>query len=413
MKRRQDDAHYVSASRWFTVMWGLVAVSFALFASLVENLIQAVNIVASIFYGVVLGMFLVAFFLRRVQGTAVFWAAIAAQLLVFALYASLEISYLWYNVIGCGACVGFSLALQAALGPRQFACGSDRVSMTATPVICFGQQPCGFFPRRYLYAKIATARRLQSEIGGEVVFFCHDSDHDPRETQTTLRHRKSGEPIPLNFSFDNKVQRKFSPLVLEAGARRVARKHRAASSPPMSTRAGRRIQRVEAQTSPTSASRCTARMGLLEGLRGVLLAATRCSVARRAMLTILCRCAVRGRDRAGPALRRRLRLHEGGEPVRGCCPISRTPGSRSAPTRDTRLRWMQSVIHCTHYVAGAGEQDYLRKEDAPEITFVYRDTIDRSDEAYCDLDLISGRCWPLVRIPTTSNSVAAGSCPRD
>ena len=98
-------------------MWGAVAVGFALFASLAENLIQAVNIVASIFYGVVLGLFLVAFFLRRVHGTAVFWAAIAAQLLVFALFASLDISYLWYNLIGCAACVGFSLVLQAALGP--------------------------------------------------------------------------------------------------------------------------------------------------------------------------------------------------------------------------------------------------------------------------------------------------------
>ena len=115
--RRADDVHYVSATRWFTVMWGAIAVGFALFASLAENLIQAVNIVASIFYGVVLGLFLVAFFLRRVQGTAAFWAAIAAQLLVFALFAALEISYLWYNLIGCAACVGFSLALQAALGP--------------------------------------------------------------------------------------------------------------------------------------------------------------------------------------------------------------------------------------------------------------------------------------------------------
>jgi Na+(H+)/acetate symporter ActP len=114
--RNADDAHYVSASRWFTVMWGVVAVGFALFASLAENLIQAVNIVASIFYGVVLGLFLVAFFLRWVQGTAVFWAAIAAQLLVFALFASLHISYLWYNLIGCVACMGFSLALQASLG---------------------------------------------------------------------------------------------------------------------------------------------------------------------------------------------------------------------------------------------------------------------------------------------------------
>jgi solute:Na+ symporter, SSS family len=114
--RQADDTHYVAATRWFTVMWGAVAVGFALFASLAENLIQAVNIVASIFYGVVLGLFLVAFFLRRVQGTAVFWAAITAQLLVFALFATLDISYLWYNLIGCAACVGISLAIQAALG---------------------------------------------------------------------------------------------------------------------------------------------------------------------------------------------------------------------------------------------------------------------------------------------------------
>ena len=117
MKRQADDAHYVAASRWFTVLWGIVAVGFALFASLAENLIQAVNIVASVFYGVVLALFLVAFFLRWVHGTAVFWAAVAAQLLVFVLYRCLSISYLWYNLIGCAACVAFSLAIQAALGP--------------------------------------------------------------------------------------------------------------------------------------------------------------------------------------------------------------------------------------------------------------------------------------------------------
>ncbi|HYO08570.1 MAG TPA: sodium:solute symporter, partial [Tepidisphaeraceae bacterium] len=105
VRRDAGDRHYVAASRWLTVFWGVVAIAFALFANLVENLIQAVNIIGSIFYGVVLGMFLVAFFLRRVGGTAIFWAAIAAQLLVFALYFSLSISYLWYNVIGCAACV--------------------------------------------------------------------------------------------------------------------------------------------------------------------------------------------------------------------------------------------------------------------------------------------------------------------
>jgi len=56
--------------------------------------------------------------------------------------------------------------------------------MSAEPVVAFGQQPCGFFPRRFLVAKIRTARRLQAELGGRVVYFCHDSDHDPRETRT-------------------------------------------------------------------------------------------------------------------------------------------------------------------------------------------------------------------------------------
>ena len=116
VKRAANDHHYVTASRCFTVMWGLVAIGFALFAHLVENLIQAVNIVGSIFYGVVLGMFLVAFFIKRVHGTAIFWAAIGAQALVFALYYSLSISYLWYNFIGCAACVIFSVALQSLSG---------------------------------------------------------------------------------------------------------------------------------------------------------------------------------------------------------------------------------------------------------------------------------------------------------
>ena len=117
LKREATDAHYVTASKWFTFLWGLVALAFALFANLVENLIQAVNIVGSVFYGVVLALFLVAFFLRWVGGTAIFWAALAAQALVFILYFSLSISYLWYNFIGCAACVLFSVLIQATRGP--------------------------------------------------------------------------------------------------------------------------------------------------------------------------------------------------------------------------------------------------------------------------------------------------------
>jgi SSS family transporter len=115
VRRDADDAHYVAATKWFTALWGLVAIGFALFASLAENLIQATNIIGSVFYGVMLGLFLVAFFIPRIGGTAVFWAALAAQALVLGLYFTLSISYLWYNVIGCAACVLFSLLLQAFL----------------------------------------------------------------------------------------------------------------------------------------------------------------------------------------------------------------------------------------------------------------------------------------------------------
>ena len=106
------DAHLVVTSKAFTAGWGLVAMAFALTAHLSENLIQAVNIVGSIFYGVVLGLFAVAFFFKRVGGTAVFWAAVASQAAVIGMFFTLDIGYLWYNVIGCGLCVGLSLLLQ-------------------------------------------------------------------------------------------------------------------------------------------------------------------------------------------------------------------------------------------------------------------------------------------------------------
>ncbi|HET7625330.1 MAG TPA: sodium:solute symporter [Verrucomicrobiae bacterium] len=118
LRKGASDAHYVAASKWFTALWGVIAVSAAIFANLVENLIQAVNILGSIFYGVMLGIFLVAFFLKRVGGSAIFFAAIAAQLLVIAGYFTLTISYLWYNFIGCAACVLFSVLLQGFFGSR-------------------------------------------------------------------------------------------------------------------------------------------------------------------------------------------------------------------------------------------------------------------------------------------------------
>lgn len=99
------EEHFVNASKFFTLMWGIIAISFATFGSLFENLIQFVNIVGSIFYGTILGIFLSAFFIRRMSATAVFIGALMAQAIVLTFFLTTEIGFLWYNVIGCSAVV--------------------------------------------------------------------------------------------------------------------------------------------------------------------------------------------------------------------------------------------------------------------------------------------------------------------
>lgn len=252
----------------------------------------------------------------------------------------------------------------------------------SAPVICFGQQPCGFFPRRFLYAKIVTARRIQAELGGEIVYFCHDSDHDPRETQTILHHRKTGESAALNFGCENKLQRKFSPLHLKripAGWRENTARQLGAYLASSAL-----IEAFKTNPATTVADFCLEmyrRMGLLDGVRVV-----------RSSDPAVRRAACDVPDffvdvpHGGEIVRARwldgaLKLHEGGDSFVTLPPMPFTK-EQISPTRDTRLRWMQSVIHCTHYIAGAGEQAYLNKTDAPEIEYLARDTIDRSDEAY-------------------------------
>jgi SSS family solute:Na+ symporter len=115
IRPKASDHHYVVATRWLTLAWGLVAIAVASFASLVENLIEAGNILGSVFYGSILGLFLVAFFLRNVRGSAVFFAAVIAQTFVLILFFTSNIGYLWYNLIGCGLVVLVAPLLQRAL----------------------------------------------------------------------------------------------------------------------------------------------------------------------------------------------------------------------------------------------------------------------------------------------------------
>lgn len=120
-----DEARNVRNAKWFTAAWGFFAIGFALMVSAAENLIEFLNIVASIFYPALLGVFIVAFFIKKVGGSAVFWGAVVTQGAVLAIYLvgranpAYEIGYLWLNPIGCVMCVAFSLGLQAVLPARR------------------------------------------------------------------------------------------------------------------------------------------------------------------------------------------------------------------------------------------------------------------------------------------------------
>lgn len=256
--------------------------------------------------------------------------------------------------------------------------------MSSVPVICFGQQPCGFLPRRFLVAKIRTARRLQAQIGGRIVFFCHDSDHDPREAKTILRHRATGRPATLNFAFENKVQRKFSPLYLK----RIAAGWQEKTVLQLPNYVEHRLIDLFRETRATNvADFCLQMYRRLGLLKGVHVERSSDPAFRRAACEVDAFYVdvphrgeiVRARNDSGV-----LKLHQGGDAF---MTLPETPFTREqiSPTRDTRLRWMQSVIHCTHYIAGASEQVYLRREETPEISFLAREPIDRSDEAYTEL----------------------------
>src|SRR5438105_4500106 len=252
------------------------------------------------------------------------------------------------------------------------------------PIICLGQQPCGFFPKRFLFAKILTARRLQKEIGGQIVFFFHDSDHDPRETITILRDQHTNEEVAVNFQFENRIQKQFSPLYVkrvlpgwqEKTARQLPRYVRRAL-----------VAHFKETKTDNVADFCLEmyrRMGLLEGVR-VERSSAPDFRARAATVSdyFVDQCyegeIVRTRYRDG-----RFLLHKGGDR------FLEVPGGdfgpeQISPTRDTRFSWMQSVIRCTHYVAGASEQHYINKADAPNVKFIERDEISDFDRAYTEL----------------------------
>ena len=124
LKEEKSERHYVNATKFFTLFWGIVAILFASIGTLFENLIQLVNIVGSIFYGTVLGIFMVGFYVKRVQAKAIFFSAAISQITIFIIYyyaififesGEEKLGYLWLNFIGALLTIVLSVLLQATL----------------------------------------------------------------------------------------------------------------------------------------------------------------------------------------------------------------------------------------------------------------------------------------------------------
>lgn len=261
----------------------------------------------------------------------------------------------------------------------------ERSLSMSEPIICFGQQPCGIFPKRFLYAKIVTAKRLQKQLGGEIVFFYHDSDHDPRETLTRMVRSDTGAELTINFAFKNKLQKKYSPLyakeILEDWRLKTVRQLPSWVEPALVDI----FRGVEANNVSDFCLEIYQKMGLLEGVKIVRSGDSYWREKAKSIDDCFADVSyegelVRARIKADKCL-----LHKGGDAY---IEFSKPELSKSqiSPTRDERLLWMQSILNCSHYIAGAGEIGYLDTSQTPEITFIKRDAIERSGDAYTSLN---------------------------
>ncbi|WP_209332596.1 sodium:solute symporter [Lunatimonas salinarum] len=128
INQHRASGHYVKSSKWFTVLWGGFAIAFATYATLFENLIQAVNLLGSLFYGTILGIFLVAFFMKWVRGHAVFLAALITEAVILLIHFNnggellgvpINIGYLWYNAIGSILMLVISAIIQLGMPKKR------------------------------------------------------------------------------------------------------------------------------------------------------------------------------------------------------------------------------------------------------------------------------------------------------
>lgn len=249
------------------------------------------------------------------------------------------------------------------------------------PVICIGQQPNGFFPKNFFVAKFQTAKKLQSEIGGRILWFCHDSDSDYRETVTTLIDKQSGAEAKLNFLQENKIQKKFSPLYAKKIAQGWQEEITKKLPQYIPSELIEVFKNVKSDTAAGFCIRTYQKMGLLENIEIIRSSDPAIRRAADPITDFFVDTEYEGEIVRARFREDHLELHEGGEKyIR--LPLVEFDPEKISPARDSRFQWMQSVLKCTHYIYGAGEGEYLNFEQFPEVSFIKREQIDNPSGSY-------------------------------
>ncbi len=251
--------------------------------------------------------------------------------------------------------------------------------------IGFGQQPNGFFPKRYLVAKIQSARALQAQIGGEIIFFYHDSDHDYRETVTPLIDKANGNLVRLNFTQENKIQKKFSPLyrkrIPSGWQEEIARKLPTFVDKPLVEL----FKTIHASTVADFCLQTYQQMGLLEGIKVVRSSDKEFrETAEELRGDYFADVPFENEIVRARLLDGKFKLHQGGNEYIEL-PFQNVSKTEKSSSRESRFEWMQSVLHLTHYVTGGGEESYLDKTKWPEVNFILRDSLENLLESWTSI----------------------------
>lgn len=303
------------------------------------------------------------------------------------------------------------------------------MSSASHPVICFGQQPNGFFPKGFFVDKVLTARELQKQMGGKIVWFCHDSDHDYRETVTKIKTDRYPERfIRLNINQPSKFEKLFAPLYLKDIKPGWPEETANKLQPIIPKEAYEIFKSIQVKPTPAPLPRgdsrespppegwpkagvgnvadfCIAMYRALGWLEGIEIVRSSDPQFRSQALDISNQdhyldieykgaiVHARRLTPTSPSYHKRESggsyfLDHGGN-VRETVPVKvRAENFQPllSPTRTNRFAWMQSVIHCTHYIYGKGEKEYVDFSPWKDIAFVPRKEAHDPDFAVVELN---------------------------